>query len=263
MAAEIVTKEQTEFFDRNGWLLTTPFDADRVAAIRSWVDEVAGWPDAPGGSGTQSGNGWLHYREKTVHGPRLCRTENFIPHHEGLRSLLTSGALVETASALLGEPAVLYKEKINYKLAGGAGYAPHQDAPAYRFVDVHVSCMIAIDDSRIENGCLEVVSAMHRELLDVDDRGCIAPEIVARMEWQPVEVRAGEVLWFHSLAPHRSGPNTSPDDRRAIYPTYNARREGDLREAYYAQKLAEFAAAPADGTRVQVSLIGDFEGTPA
>jgi len=51
------------------------------------------------------------------------------------------------AGALLGEPAVLYKEKINYKLAGGAGYAPHQDAPAYPFIDVHVSCMVAVDDS--------------------------------------------------------------------------------------------------------------------
>ncbi len=29
--------------------------------------------------------------------------------------------MLDAASALLGEPAVLYKEKINHKLPGGAG----------------------------------------------------------------------------------------------------------------------------------------------
>lgn len=263
MTGAPLTTEQVAFFVRSGWLLTAPFTEAQTAEIRGWVDEVAAWPDADPAGPTAAEIGWLHYREKTVHGPRLCRTENFIPYHQGLRTLLTSGVLAEIASVLLGEPAVLYKEKINYKLAGGAGYAPHQDAPAYRFVDVHVSCMIAVDDSRVENGCLEVVDARHQRLLATDERGCIAPELVAAMQWQPVEVRAGEVLWFHSLAPHRSGPNTSDVDRRAIYPTYNALSEGDLREAYYARKMAEFASAPADSARVQVSLIGDFEGTPA
>ncbi len=67
----------------------------------------------------------------TDDGPKLCRSENLIPFHDGLRAFLTAGPMLETATALLGEPAVLYKEKINYKLPGGAGYAPHQDAPAY------------------------------------------------------------------------------------------------------------------------------------
>ena len=41
-----------------------------------WADEVAAWPD---------GGGWLHHRELTDAGPALCRTENLVPHHEGLR----------------------------------------------------------------------------------------------------------------------------------------------------------------------------------
>jgi hypothetical protein len=35
--------------------------------------------------------------------------------------------------------------------------------------------------------------------------------------------------------------------------------EGDLRDDYYRKKRAEFAASAA-GERVQVSLIGDFQG---
>ena len=238
-------------FREHGWVLTlSPVEPPLVA---SWVEEVAAWPDGDGP--------WLHHRELTDTGPQLCRTENFVPFHAGLRALLTTGGMLDTASALLGEPAVLYKEKINYKLPGGAGYAPHQDAPAYRFVQTHVSCMVAVDDATVDNGCLEVASGQHHELLAMDDAGCIRADVVASLDWQPVEVRAGETLWFHSRTPHRSGPNLGTRPRRALYPTYNAAAEGDLRAAYYEQKRAELAVADA-GDRVPVSLIGDFQGRP-
>ena len=141
-----------EHFRRTGWLLTRTLDEAGVAELQGWVDEVASWPD--------DGDGWMHHRELTDDGPKLCRSENIIPFHAGLRDLLTTGPLLDTASALLGQQAVLYKEKVNYKLAGGAGYAPHQDAPAYPFIASHVSCMVAVDDATRENGCLEVAEAM-------------------------------------------------------------------------------------------------------
>jgi hypothetical protein len=247
-----LTEVDVDHFREHGWLLTRSHD--QVDDVRAWVDEVAAWPDDAGE--------WLHHRELTGDGPKLCRSENFVPYHEGLRALLTTGSMLATAGALLGEPAVLYKEKINYKLPGGAGYSPHQDAPAYRFVQTHVSCMVAVDDSVVSNGCLEVVSGMHRDLLPVDDTGCIRADVVAELTWTPVEVRAGETLWFHSRTPHRSGPNLGPTPRRALYPTYNALAEGDLRAAYYEQKRSELAAVGPSGDRVPVSLIGDFQGRP-
>jgi hypothetical protein len=246
------TAADLDHFARHGWLLG-PSPAAAADLVR-WVEEVAAWPD--------DGGPWLHHRELTDHGPQLCRTENFVPFHAELRGLLTTGALVDTASALLGQPAVLYKEKVNYKLPGGAGYAPHQDAPAYRFVQTHVSCMVAVDDALLDNGCLEVASGLHHDLLPTDDVGCIRADVAAGLDWAPVEVRAGDVLWFHSRTPHRSGPNPGPQPRRALYPTYNARSEGDLRAAYYEQKQRELAAAPVGGARVPVSLIGDFQGRP-
>jgi Phytanoyl-CoA dioxygenase (PhyH) len=241
-----------EHFNDHGWALVDSLADDDRRSLAQWVDEVAAWPE---------GDGVLHYRELTDHGPRLCRTENFVPVHAGLRALLTTGGMVSTAGALLGEPAVLYKEKVNYKLAGGAGYSPHQDAPAYPFIDSHVSCMVAIDDADQTNGCLEVVSGMHHELLPMNDVGCIHDDMVGSMQWQPVPLAAGQTLWFHSRTPHRSGANHSARDRRALYPTYNAAAEGDLRDAYYRTKLEQMARATV-GDGVQVSLIGDFQGRP-
>ena len=246
--------EAIEFFRENGWAVINLLDEEQTLELQRWVNEVMDWRD-------EDGN-WLHYREMTDSGPRLCRTENFVPYHEGLRGLLTKGRVLETASALLGEPAVLYKEKINYKAAGGAGFAPHQDAPAYRFVQQHISCMIAIDDADAENGCLEAVSHRHGEVLPMNEDGCIRQDVVDSMEWESISVPAGSTLWFHSRTPHRSAANNSRRARRALYPTYNALREGDLRDAYYEQKFAEFAASEVDGSRVQVSLINDFQGKP-
>ncbi len=248
-----VSSTRVAEFAEQGWLLVPTLDAGGVAELQRWVDEIASWPD--------DGDGWIHHRELTDDGPKLCRTENVIPFHSGLRALLTEGSVPSTAGALLGEPAVLYKEKINYKLPGGAGYAPHQDARAYRFVDSHVSCMLAVDDALVDNGCLEVVSGMHHELLPTDADGCIAADVVASLSWSAVEVRAGETLWFHSRTPHRSGPNRSSTARRALYPTYNAASEGDHRAEYYRDKLATFATTDRSD-RVQVSLIGDFQGRP-
>jgi ectoine hydroxylase-related dioxygenase (phytanoyl-CoA dioxygenase family) len=121
--------------------------------------------------------------------------------------------------------------------------------------------MVAIDDATVDNGCLEVVSAAHQRVLPTDEVGCIRADLVAELVWVPVEVRAGQALWFHSRTPHRSGPNHSADRRRAIYPTYNALAEGDRRADYYRHKLDALAGA-GPGAHVQVSLIGDFQGRP-
>ena len=67
----------------------------------------------------------LQHYEMTDAGPALCRSENFVPFHAPLAASLRTGPVIEVASALLGQPAVLYKEKVNYKLPGGAGYSPH------------------------------------------------------------------------------------------------------------------------------------------
>ena len=214
------------------------------AALPAWVDEVAA---LPGGA-----DGVLQHFEGSDHGPLLCRTEHFVHAHDGMRRLLDDGPLRDVAGVLLGEPALLYKEKVNHKLSGGAGYRAHQDAPAYPMVETHVSAMVAVDDADESNGGLEVVSGCFDTVLPVDERGCIEASVVAQLRWEPVPVRAGQTLWFHSRTPHRSGPNRSSRPRRALYPTYNAAREGDRRAEYYATKAAAFASAPTGdrGTRL-------------
>ena len=170
------------------------------------------------------------------------------------------------ASTLLGERALIYKEKINYKQTGGAGYAPHQDAAAYRYVNHHVTCLVAVDDMTPDNGCLEFAPGCLDALMPLNEVGCIDESIAETLEWTPVPVPAGGVLFFSSTAPHRSGPNRSDTHRRALYLTYNAFSEGDLRQAYYMDRerqLSERTPAKADAKAARISTIGHFLGERA
>ncbi|WP_064743093.1 phytanoyl-CoA dioxygenase family protein [Pseudonocardia spinosispora] len=242
-------------FRRDGHVSVPDFLTDaRLHSLRGWVSEIEAWPE--------DGGGWFQHDELGERGVVRTRTENFSPFHDRLCALVTTGALPAMAGLLLGEPAVLYKEKVNYKHPGGAGFAAHQDAPAYPHLPVSVSCLLAVDDAGVENGCLELASGMHQRLLPTDDDGCVHPDVAEDLTWDPVPVTAGSLLWFHSHTPHRSAANSSDRSRRALYLTYNALSVGDLREAYYTDKRAAFAALGGSGVAgaQRVSLIGHFQG---
>jgi hypothetical protein len=224
--------------------------------LRAWVDEIEAWPTVEGK--------WLQYDELTDAGPRRARTENFAPFHVGMHRLLTDSPIVQMASDLLCKTAVLYKEKINYKHPGGAGFAPHQDQAAYPNISRSVTCLLAIDDATVANGCLEFAAGMHQAMLPLDAEGCIAPDVAASLDWVPVPAPAGSLIWFHCFTPHRSGPNRTAQSRRALYVTYNPLLEGDLRAAYYAGKaqvFAEMGTTTGVGTE-RISLISHFRGRP-
>jgi hypothetical protein len=224
--------------------------------LRAWVDEIESWPPTEGR--------WLQHDELTDTGPRRARTENFAPFHAGMQRLLTGGPIVHMASDLLGEPAVLYKEKINYKHPGGAGFAPHQDQAAYPNISRSVTCLLAVDDATVDIGCLEFAAGMHHAMLPLNAEGCIAPEVADGLNWVAVPAPAGSLLWFHCFTPHRSGANRTSCSRRALYLTYNPLSEGDLRASYYAgkaQALAEMGTTT-DSGKERISLIGHFQGRP-
>src|SRR5262249_4776513 len=139
----------------------------------------------------------------------IQRIENFCPFHDRFDRLMNAGKLSAAATALFGEPAVLFKDKINFKMPGGEGFKPHQDQQAgwSRYASLFITALVAIDDATPENGCLEIASGQHR-------RGLLGPE------WRPLEAGdmegfaleplptlAGDVVFFDSYVPHGSRPN--------------------------------------------------------
>jgi ectoine hydroxylase-related dioxygenase (phytanoyl-CoA dioxygenase family) len=233
-------------------VLRRAIDPPRLAAIDAAAREVEAWADG-------SGPG-LHHFERTDHGPRVARSEDFEPHHAGLSATLRSGIIVEILTELFAQRPVLFKEKINYKHPGGGGFAPHQDATAYRFVDHHISVMVPLDAARIESGCLWFCDRQD-EILP-NECGRIDEAWVASREWMPVEVDPGDVVFFDSYTPHRSETNTTAASRRALYLTYNRASDGDFRDRYYADKRTFFDDTGDGAERVRISVNDDFLGRP-
>jgi phosphonate degradation associated HDIG domain protein len=241
----LINAQQTAFWRQHGYLkITGALGTAQLTALSAWVDDLAQRPETPGlwmkyfepGQPSQHGNAAADAR-------LLCRVENFLQYHDGFAQLINGRRTLAMLTQLFDEPAVLFKEKVNFKLPGGNGFAPHQDAPAFTSFgqSIHITLMISVDATHPANGCLEI--APHpgaRTLLPTAADGTIDHDVAERLEWTPLPTQPGDLVFFDSYLPHRSAPNTTDRPRRALYLTYNRASEGDHRAAYYASKRAAF-----------------------
>jgi ectoine hydroxylase-related dioxygenase (phytanoyl-CoA dioxygenase family) len=138
---------------------------------------------------------------------------------------------------LFGEPAFLFKEKINYKYPGTGKYNPHQDVHAYdksklAFQPYHLNCAVFIDESNEKNGCFEVVSGYEGKVFERNSDGSIISDISEQLPWVLMEANPGSVLIFNMWVPHKSERNKSDRPRRVLYLTFNGVSKEDLREAH-------------------------------
>lgn len=238
-----LSEEQIQSYHDNGFLLIEDFfSSEEHETLENYCSEFQGW-------GKEKGKWMQYYEINTATGEnQLCRTENFTPFHEGMKSYVNSPRLLEVLKRLHGEEYVLFKEKVNYKLPGGGGFPAHQDAPAFvQFgQSSHMTVMFTIDATTAANGCLEVVPGSHkndyeRRILPQEKHdGSISLDWCNKHKWTPVYCQPGSVLIFGAYLAHRSGDNVTDKSRQAVYLTYNAASEGDFRDHYYEEKRKLF-----------------------
>lgn len=169
--------------------------------------------------------------------------------------LIKDERLLGMLRAIFNDEALLFKDKIIYKLPGMNGYGMHQDwawgwqhlAPAEDLLSVSFQ----IDGADAANGCIELFEGYHHHLLSPagEERNLNEME-KAKMDLsrgEKMETQPGDVLIFSSLTPHQSGRNLAAYPRRSLYLTYNARRSGNLREEYYQHYLKNIAGKEMEG----------------
>ena len=235
LACPILTDTQLEEFNTTGYLVMRgAFSAHEVATIQGWCDEILVAPEV-------SGRHWV-YHERSRDGrdrDLVSRIENIRPFHAGFAHL--TDVLADPVAQLLGEPAQLFKEKVNFKMPGGGGFEPHQDSQAGwdAYADFFISALLSIDAATIDNGCLELCAGQHNRglfkswqpLTEFDMEG---------MCFEPVPTEPGDIVLFDCFAPHRSEPNMTNAMRRIYYATYNRASAGDHIARYYADKHANY-----------------------
>jgi len=231
----VLTDQQINDFKANGYLVVrSAFDGDAMRKIEAWARELAAMPEEPG-------RHWVYWEESLLEPGKkiICRIENIAANHAGFAQL--TDVLKGPVGQLLGEEAVLFKEKINFKMPGGDGFKPHQDSQAGwdAYASYFINVLVCIDEATEENGCIRVAGGHHMkglfrswEPLTEDD--------MAGMEFISCPTRPGDLVFFDSFAPHASAPNRSATTRRLYYVTYNRLAEGDHLARYYADKRKSY-----------------------
>jgi hypothetical protein len=234
---EPLSADQVAQYARQGWCAAPGFfSPTEVAEISAWTDELKARPEKPGVE--------MVYSEPSLTDPAarlIQRIENFCPFHAGFDALV-HGRLKAAVEALLGAPAVMFKDKINFKMAGGAGFEPHQDQQAgwSSYAPLFVTALVCIDRATLENGCLEMADAPRFAGMIGEEWAPLTAEQMASFALIPILAGPGDVLFFDSYAPHASKPNRTDSDRRILYLTYNAEADGDHRALYFADKRINF-----------------------
>jgi len=221
-----------------------------LEALQAWAGEVQAWP--------AGSHRWGQYAERTAVGDTICRTENVSACHVGFAGL-TREALAQVAASELGVGVVGFKDKINYKQPGGAGFSPHQDLAAYPGASRVMSVLVAVDECTTISGCIWVALGVD-EILPTDGRGVIDRAVVSSLSWAPAELAPGDAVCIGGLTPHYSEANKSPAPRRVLVASYAPEGEGYDRSRYYAARRREMEQAAARDDQFRISTLADFEG---
>jgi len=222
---DMLTQEQIDFFDRNGYLkVGRVLDDAQVEVLRERLDLVmaeqsAGRPEI--------------YRNLAGGGLNadavVVQIVNIWQADDAYRALMSHPEITAMTAALTrSETLRVWHDQIQYKPPRvGTSTRWHQDFPAWPniYPGDMVTAWVALDDVTIETGCLRFVPGshhwgVHRGLGTAED---FAPKYDAaqlpegsEIRVECVEVMKGECNFHHCLTWHGSAANPTDRPRRAI-----------------------------------------------
>ena len=247
----ILNEEQKKEFNDKGFIVMKGFfDEEVMKKVSEWLDELR--DKIP-----KKGEEAKYYEKSTLNEENiLIRVEHVLgDHNPEMTKLLLSQKTIDCLMDLFGEPPVLFKEKINYKLPGCRPDKLHQDQAAgwNAYGDFYISMGIVVDENRKENAALSFMKSgnYERKLMSEEWQPLTEedPPYQPEDEYMLLEADPGDVIFFDCYVPHGSPANTSDRSRRNIFLTFNRQSDGDKRDKYYADKWANYPPNDLDHAR--------------
>jgi ectoine hydroxylase-related dioxygenase (phytanoyl-CoA dioxygenase family) len=142
-----------------------------------------------------------------------------------IRRFVKNPTIMGACLDLVGPDVRMYHDQTVYKQIEKPRRFPWHQDNGYLFVKPqhYLTCWISLNGATLENGCPQVVTELHKQ-------GTMAHYIVPTLGYEcfetppssPViaEVKAGGAVFFSSLTPHLTGPNTSNGVRKAYIVQY-------------------------------------------
>jgi ectoine hydroxylase-related dioxygenase (phytanoyl-CoA dioxygenase family) len=207
-----LTPAQAESYNEQGWfVLEDVIEPEVLARVVAEIDPYE-----------EKTEQFLASREDKklfiARSQEITFTTHLVTKSPYLKAFVASKVFQDVAGDVLGPDVRLYWDQAVYKKPGCADVFPWHQDNGYTFItpQQYLTCWVALTDATPENGCPEVAPGLHRggtlahELTDLGFR-CLPdahPGVAA-------PVRAGGMVVFSSLTPHRTGPNLSGGVRKA------------------------------------------------
>lgn len=220
-----------------GWALLSGFSSlEEATALQHDIATLAAAPD--------DNPECMYFFGTAASGERrLTRIERIWEALPSLRETGLGERIVARAEAYLGEPVVLFKDKLNIRYAGSAGYAPHQDSAAgwEDFAAHFVSIGVFLGRSDPLHGGFEVVDGAHRSGRFANEKGRMSDADFEALGPKAVRADLGDAILLDSEAPHRTLRNDSSADSLHLLFTFAPAQADGIRDLYYTKKAASFA----------------------
>jgi ectoine hydroxylase-related dioxygenase (phytanoyl-CoA dioxygenase family) len=219
-------------FEQLGFVkLTNVFSKDEIDEVTRAIDPLE-----------TKGEEWLRTKGGTVSiatADVITFTTHLVRKSDALRGFAAHPAIRDICYDLIGPDVRLYWDQSVYKKTGKEQDFPWHQDNGYTFIEPqqYLTLWIPLVDVDEMNGCPSIAPGRH--LLGTLEHW-ITPIGFKCLEEVPdavaVPAKAGDVIAFSSLAPHRTGPNL---------------RKGTVRKAYILQYAPDGAFTVRDGVRTQ------------
>lgn len=222
-----LTEEQVAFYQENGFLripqVFTPEEISVMAdeldwQIGTWASNTAGW------SGP-----WrrVYMDEQTEKQSKLIALHDLHRYSKAWCDAVTHPKLTSAISDLLGPNVELHHTTLHAKPPEtGHPFPMHQDWAFYEHEDGrYVDCLVHLDDTRDENGCIRFLAGSHKQgalehiRKNPDGTGCTPHLPTDQYDLEdtvPVPAKRGDVVVFCIHTIHGSRINTTNKMRRMV-----------------------------------------------
>ncbi len=204
-------------FDTDGYVLfENAFDADQVARA---IAEIDPWEEKVERFLRTQKDGKMFI----ARAGEITFSTHLVTRSQTLREMSAAPAILDLCHDLIGPDVRLYWDQAVYKKPHTLQEFPFHQDNGYTYIEPqqYLTCWVALTDATVENGCPWVIPGWHRygtlahETTDLGFR-CVESSSDA----VPVSARAGDIVVFSSLTPHRTGPNRTDGVRKAYILQY-------------------------------------------
>ncbi len=238
VAPAALANEQRDFYHEHGYLILRDFfPAELLEKAGTEADALFRRDDL---IDTQN----LRCRWQTNVHTGACEFETFDPVIDlapVCARIAEDARLQAMLSALYGDEACLFKDKLIFKPPGAKGYGLHQDWIAWTgFPRSFLTVLVPLDEADADNGCTQVFPGYHQQ-------GSLTPEdgqyhelpasLIDEARGVYLELAPGDLAVFGGFTPHRSAPNRSTRWRRQLYLSYNKHSDGGRQRAKHYEEF--------------------------